>query len=125
MLSLTGKSWEQRLVADLDSSLNAWVDSVPDHCMCLLVPVRLLIDSVLVRWNPRCDNGTFLYQSTALYSVYYMLQILIHRPFLRTDSPLSMAFLVICTNAARSYSQILKVHMTRIRTINPQIIVRV
>ncbi|PBK87779.1 hypothetical protein ARMGADRAFT_1085107 [Armillaria gallica] len=107
MLGLTGKSWEQRLVADLDSSLNAWVDSVPDH----------------LRWNPRCDNGTFLYQSTALYSVYYMLQILIHRPLLRTDSPLSMPSLIICTNAARSCSRILKVHMTRIRTINPQIIV--
>ncbi|SJL11564.1 uncharacterized protein ARMOST_14969 [Armillaria ostoyae] len=107
MLGLTGKSWEQRLVVDLDSSLNAWVDSVPDH----------------LHWNPSCDNGIFLYQSATLYSVYYMLQILIHRPFLRTDSPLSMPSLVICTNAARSCTRILKVHMTRIRTINPQIIV--
>ncbi|KAK0229448.1 fungal-specific transcription factor domain-containing protein [Armillaria nabsnona] len=90
MLGLTGKSWEQWLVADLDSSLNAWVDSVPDH----------------LRWNPRNDKRTFLYQSASLY-----------------NSPLSMPFLVICTNAARSCSQILKVHMTRMRTINPQIIV--
>ncbi|KAK0496568.1 fungal-specific transcription factor domain-containing protein, partial [Armillaria luteobubalina] len=107
MLGLTGKSWEQRLVSDLDSSLNAWVDSVPDH----------------IRWNPRCDNETFLYQSTTLYSVYYMLQILIHRPLLRTDCPLSMPSLVICTNAARSYTRILEAHRTGIRTINPQIII--
>ncbi|KAK0191981.1 fungal-specific transcription factor domain-containing protein [Armillaria mellea] len=107
MLGLTGKSWEQRLVADLDSSLNAWMDSVPDH----------------LRWNPKCDNGTFLHQSAALYSVYYMLQILIHRPFLRRDSPLSMPSLIICTNAARSCTQTLKVHMTRTRILNPQIIV--
>ncbi|KAK0496596.1 fungal-specific transcription factor domain-containing protein [Armillaria luteobubalina] len=108
MLGLTGKNWEQRLVSDLDSSLNAWEDSVPDH----------------IRWNPsRCDNETFLYQSATLYSVYYMLQILIHRPLLRTGCPLSMPSLVICINAARSYTRILEVHRTGMRTINPQIIV--
>ncbi|KAK0215540.1 fungal-specific transcription factor domain-containing protein [Armillaria fumosa] len=107
MSGLTGKGWEQWLVADLDSSLNAWVDSVPDH----------------IRWNPRCDNETFLYQSATLYSVYYMLQILIHRPLLRRDCPWSMPSLAVCTNAARSYTRILEVHMTRIRTVNPQIIV--
>ncbi|KAK0477971.1 fungal-specific transcription factor domain-containing protein [Armillaria novae-zelandiae] len=106
-LGRTGKSWEQKLVADLDSSLNAWVDSVPNH----------------IRWNPRCNNETFMYQSATLYSVYYMLQILIHRPLLRTDCPLSMPSLVICTNAARSYTRILEARATGIRTINPQIIV--
>ncbi|KAG7447076.1 uncharacterized protein BT62DRAFT_101750 [Guyanagaster necrorhizus] len=106
MLGLTGKGWEQRIVADVDSSLNAWVDSIPDH----------------LRWDPKRENREFLYQSAALYSIYYMLQILIHRPFLHTDSPLSIPSLVICTNAARSCSRILEVHMTRMKTVTPHII---
>ncbi|KAK0204262.1 hypothetical protein DFS33DRAFT_1454515 [Desarmillaria ectypa] len=75
-----------------------------------------------IRWDPKCDNAIFLYQSAALYSIYYMLQILIHRPFLRTDSPLSMPSLIIFTNVAKSCTGILEVHMARIRTVNPQIV---
>jgi hypothetical protein len=26
-------NWEQKIVSELDSSLNEWVDSVPDHRM--------------------------------------------------------------------------------------------
>jgi hypothetical protein len=26
-----GEKWEQRIVSELDSALNKWVDSVPDH----------------------------------------------------------------------------------------------
>ncbi|KAK0441749.1 fungal-specific transcription factor domain-containing protein [Desarmillaria tabescens] len=106
MSGLTGKSWEQRLVAELDSSLNAWVDSIPDH----------------LRWDPKRENGLFLYQSASLYSIYYMVQILIHCPFLRKDSSLSVPSLIICTNAARACTRIIEVHMTRIRTVNPQIV---
>lgn len=31
-MGLIGDQWEQRAVAELDSSLNKWNDSVPDHC---------------------------------------------------------------------------------------------
>jgi hypothetical protein len=31
MLGLVGPKWEQQVVAELDSSLNKWVDSVPEH----------------------------------------------------------------------------------------------
>ncbi|KAK0461277.1 fungal-specific transcription factor domain-containing protein [Desarmillaria tabescens] len=106
MLGLTGKDWEQRLVADLDSSLNAWVDSIPDH----------------LRWDPHRKDSTFLFQSAALYCMYYMLQIQIHRPFLHTDSPLSFPSLAICTNAARSCSHVVDVHCTTNGTVIPHII---
>ncbi|KAK0441743.1 fungal-specific transcription factor domain-containing protein [Desarmillaria tabescens] len=106
VLGLTGEGWEQRLVADIDSSMNAWADSIPDH----------------LRWDPKRENGIFLYQSAALYSIYYMAQILIHRPFLHTDSPLSIPSLAICTSAARSCTRILEVHMTRMKTVTPHII---
>ncbi|KAG7446295.1 uncharacterized protein BT62DRAFT_931742 [Guyanagaster necrorhizus] len=106
MLGLTGKDWEQRLVADLDSSLNAWVDSIPDH----------------LRWDPHRKDSTFLFQSVALYSMYYMLQIQIHRPFLHTDSPLSFPSLAICTNAARSCSHVVEVHRAKTGAVIPHII---
>ncbi|KAF9051141.1 hypothetical protein BDZ89DRAFT_526471 [Hymenopellis radicata] len=86
MLGLTGKDWEQKLVRDLDSALNSWMDQVPDH----------------LRWDPHRENRTFFLQSGTLWMVYYLVQIQIHRPFINTDSPLSFSSLAICTNAARS-----------------------
>jgi hypothetical protein len=34
-LGFVGQDWEQRMVAELDSALNKWMDSLPDHCECL------------------------------------------------------------------------------------------
>lgn len=31
LLGFVGQQWEQHIVAELDSALNRWVDSVPDH----------------------------------------------------------------------------------------------
>ena len=31
MLGFVGPQWEQHIVAELDSALNKWIDSVPDH----------------------------------------------------------------------------------------------
>ncbi|KAK0204277.1 fungal-specific transcription factor domain-containing protein [Desarmillaria ectypa] len=104
---LTGEGREQRLVSDLDSSMNAWVNSIPDH----------------LRWDPKRENGIFSYQSACLYSIYYMVQIIVHRPFLHTNSPLSIPSLAICTNAARSCTRILEVHMSTIKTVTPHIII--
>ena len=40
LLGFVGPHWEQQIVAELDSALNKWVDSVPDHRMstCPLPP---------------------------------------------------------------------------------------
>ena len=32
LLGLVGPQWEKHIVAELDSALNKWVDSVPNHC---------------------------------------------------------------------------------------------
>ncbi|PBK98738.1 hypothetical protein ARMGADRAFT_986628 [Armillaria gallica] len=106
MLGLTGEGWEERLVSDIDTSMNAWMNSIPIH----------------LRWDPDRDDSLCLYQSAVLYTTYYMLQIHIHRPFLRTDSPLSEPSLAISTTVARSCARILRVHLTRIRTIGPHIL---
>ncbi|KAF8971208.1 fungal-specific transcription factor domain-containing protein [Flammula alnicola] len=86
---------EQQVIAELDSAMNNWMDSVPSH----------------LRWNPNCDNPLFLKQSAALHAAYYNLQIFIHRPFIpspRNPIPVAFPSLAICTNAARSCCHVLE-----------------
>ncbi|KAF9467428.1 fungal-specific transcription factor domain-containing protein [Collybia nuda] len=87
---------DQQIIVDLDSALNSWMDSVPDH----------------LRWNPKGENKLFKQQSATLHATYYHLQIFIHRPFIpsfRNSSPTTFPSLAICTNAARSCCHVLDV----------------
>ncbi|KAI0925293.1 hypothetical protein AcV7_005573 [Taiwanofungus camphoratus] len=104
LLGFVGPQWEQRIVAELDSSLNRWVDSVPDH----------------LRWDPNQEDTLFLTQSAVLHSFYYQVQITVHRPFIpspRKPSPLSFPSLAICTNAARSCVHVLHLQSQRTGTV--------
>ncbi|KAF7967970.1 hypothetical protein HWV62_32437 [Athelia sp. TMB] len=108
MLGFVGPKWEQHIVAELDSALNKWIDSVPDH----------------LRWDPHREDMEFFNQSAYLHVTYYHLQILIHRPFIpspRKPSPLSFPSLAICTNAARSSSHVIDIHMKRTGIAMPQL----
>ncbi|KII90943.1 hypothetical protein PLICRDRAFT_174295 [Plicaturopsis crispa FD-325 SS-3] len=100
LLGFVGEKWEQAIVAELDSALNTWIDNLPDH----------------LRWDPTRENAVFFNQSASLYSSYYHLQILIHRPFIPSPhkaSPLSFPSLAICANAARSCSHVLHLQQQR------------
>ncbi|KDR68550.1 hypothetical protein GALMADRAFT_256803 [Galerina marginata CBS 339.88] len=100
LLGFVGQQWEQHIVAELDSALNKWVDSVPDH----------------LRWDPNREDPQFFNQSVTLYAQYYHIQILIHRPFIPSPSkpsPLSFPSLAICTNAARSCSHVIDIQRRR------------
>ncbi|KAI0351878.1 hypothetical protein OH77DRAFT_1429177 [Trametes cingulata] len=103
-LSKERQQWEERVVTELDSELNRWVDTVPAH----------------LRWNPdNCDNELFLGQSATLLVTYYQVQIMVHRPFItnyKRGSPNALASLIICTNAARSCVRTLKQLRQRIGT---------
>ena len=33
-LGMVGPQWEQKIVAELDSAINKWIDMVPLHCEC-------------------------------------------------------------------------------------------
>ncbi|KAI0298023.1 fungal-specific transcription factor domain-containing protein [Multifurca ochricompacta] len=96
-LGFVGPHWEQHIVAELDSRLNEWIDTVPGH----------------LKWDTTGQNFKELQwflQSASLHSHYYHLQILVHRPFIptpRKPSPLSFPSLAICTNAARSCAHVL------------------
>ncbi|KIP05403.1 hypothetical protein PHLGIDRAFT_92206, partial [Phlebiopsis gigantea 11061_1 CR5-6] len=95
-----GPDWEQHIVSEMDSALNQWIDSMPDH----------------LRWDPHKENGLWLKQSAFLYSSYYSTQINIHRAFIpspRKPATLSFPSLAICTNAARSCIHVLDVQFRR------------
>ncbi|KAK0206049.1 fungal-specific transcription factor domain-containing protein [Desarmillaria ectypa] len=88
------KRSKEDIIAELDSSVNEWIDSVPEH----------------IRWEPRQGKEIFYSQSVLLYCSFHHLRILIHRPFIPTPgkpSSLSFPSLVISTSAARSISYIL------------------
>ncbi|KAJ7782337.1 fungal-specific transcription factor domain-containing protein [Mycena maculata] len=92
----------QTAVAELDSALNQWVDSIPDH----------------LRWDPNREDETFATQSACLFSAYYHVQIQIHRSFIPSptnEAPLSSSFpsLAICANSARSCSHVMEAQAKR------------
>ncbi|KAJ3553324.1 hypothetical protein NP233_g12670 [Leucocoprinus birnbaumii] len=108
LLGFVGDQWEQHIVAELDSALNHFVDSVPDH----------------LRWDPNREDKRFFNQSVVLWSTYYHIQILIHRPFIPSPSkpsPLSFPSLAICTNAARSCIHVVDVQYRRMPLTSPQV----
>ncbi|PIL25392.1 transcription factor [Ganoderma sinense ZZ0214-1] len=90
-LGHSDQQWEQRIVAELDSGLNKWADSLPSH----------------LRWKPEQEDVVFLTQAATLSVFYYFCQLAVHRDFLssRRESALSLPSDIICTNAARSAIQ--------------------
>ncbi|KAF5322742.1 hypothetical protein D9619_002011 [Psilocybe cf. subviscida] len=106
---MVGGEWEQRIVAELDSSLNKWRDSVPGF----------------LQWDPEREDSAFFHQSVSIYALFYYVQIQIHRPFLMKKTPLSLPSLAMCTNAARSCARLLEVSLTRGMRVMPTLIVSV
>ncbi|KAJ7729689.1 fungal-specific transcription factor domain-containing protein [Mycena maculata] len=96
----TGTDWEQSAVAELDSAMNAFLDSIPPH----------------LRWDPE-RTGTFFDQSAILYVQYYYVQITIHRPYIHKKSPLAKPSLSICTGAARSALYIAHIWINRLQRV--------
>lgn len=92
MMGFVGDEWEKRIVAQLDSALNEWRDSLPSH----------------LHWDPHREDCLFFLQSAYLYCAYYRLQIIVHRPFIPQPGKTSnLPSLTICTNAARALIRIL------------------
>ena len=83
MLSLVGHSWEKWIVSETDSALNKWVDTRSDHHVPFnpFISCPFLI-ALSVQWNPNQENLLFFNQSALLNSVYYLVQIYVHRPFI-------------------------------------------
>ncbi|KAJ7766782.1 hypothetical protein B0H16DRAFT_1791179 [Mycena metata] len=103
--NLAAAAADRNTVAELDLLLNRWVNDIPEHLL----------------WNPFQENEIFFEQSSSLYASLYHgtfapppstllesleVQIMIHRLFIRTQNSSTFKSLAICTNAARSCSQI-------------------
>ncbi|KAK0477292.1 fungal-specific transcription factor domain-containing protein [Armillaria novae-zelandiae] len=83
---------ETEIVLSLDSFLNQWLQSVPEH----------------LRWNPNNQDGLFFNQSAFLHITYHFTRILIHRPYL--PAPQSIA---TCSNAALATLDIVEAQRRR------------
>ncbi|KZV61662.1 hypothetical protein PENSPDRAFT_618879 [Peniophora sp. CONT] len=88
-----GEDWITRTIAQLDSLLNNWANSVPEH----------------LRWDPSRTDDLFFCQSAHLWMQYHEAQIMVHRQFISSIqiTPMPFPALTICTSAARSL-----VHLT-------------
>lgn len=115
--AISTPEWHQNIAVELDSALNKWVDSIPDH----------------LRWDPHKSNQYHFDQSALLYSTYYWVQMQVHRKFIPSPNmskdreKLNSGFpsLSICANAARTCSHIVDTHAkTRILAL-PNILVAV
>ncbi|KAL0566242.1 Gypsy retrotransposon integrase-like protein 1 [Marasmius crinis-equi] len=86
-MGMSGPEWTEKIVAELDSALNAWVDTIPGH----------------LKWNPTHPSQTHFLQSTILYMTYYWVQLLVHKSFLNPHPNAKVGFpsMTICANAAR------------------------
>ncbi|KAJ7175406.1 fungal-specific transcription factor domain-containing protein [Mycena filopes] len=96
-LGWVGSEWECRTVAELDSAMNDFLDSIPSH----------------LRWDPDTPpQGLFFDQSITLYMAYNLTQIMIHRPHIHKISTLAAPSLFICLKAARTILHAAQVWLT-------------
>ncbi len=96
-------NWIDSNISFLDSMLNSWYSSLPSHCTFLGFNLLVITNPILsVRWDPNLQPGEYFQSSCILHMSYYNMQMHIHRPFIHTNSRLSLPSLAICTNAARS-----------------------
>jgi hypothetical protein len=117
--------WYEKAVMAIDSALNKWMDSVPEHRQCILHLFSYIDNQLIfspffpVQWDKQHENQdiVFLTQSTVLYSLYYWVQIEVHRRFIprprNSSGILSFPSLAICTNAARSCLRVCELYMKR------------
>jgi hypothetical protein len=127
LLGHRGPEWERKTVMDLDSELNKWIDSLPDHRALASIDkvVRRPTHPLLVRWDPHREDPVFFHQSAHLHAAYYSLQISIHRPFVPQSgkhSALGLPSLTICTNAARASARVIDAHQRRRGLVPTQIV---
>ncbi|KAF8141076.1 fungal-specific transcription factor domain-containing protein [Mycena galopus ATCC 62051] len=82
-----GPEWEQRAVAELDSAMNRFLDSIPPH----------------LRWDPEnVSHGPFFDQTATLHITYNYVLIAIHRRYIQRASADAAPSLSICARAARA-----------------------
>ncbi|KAF8650393.1 hypothetical protein AX16_005201 [Volvariella volvacea WC 439] len=98
---MIGEQWEQHIVRELDSALNRWLDSLPEH----------------LKWDPHRTNSIFYRQSASLYASFCFVRIQVHRPFIQKTHSLSQTSFMMCTNAAKQCIHLLDT--VKLRAVMP------
>ncbi|KIK97752.1 hypothetical protein PAXRUDRAFT_135686 [Paxillus rubicundulus Ve08.2h10] len=106
LVSAARPRW-QEVLTQLNNAMTEWVDSVPKH----------------LQWTPHIGDPLLANQSATLYITYYLIQIIIYRPFLPSSlrsvsntpphSSMPIPCIAICVNASKSCSRILKTQICR------------
>lgn len=96
-MGLIGHDKERELLADLRRHLERWKRTIPVHLQ-LLHPDQFV-------------PSVFLDQTVSLWSTYYNINILIHRPFIAKSSPLTTECLNICRTSARACAKLIEGHL--------------
>ncbi|OAX39998.1 hypothetical protein K503DRAFT_715433 [Rhizopogon vinicolor AM-OR11-026] len=101
LVSAARPRW-QEVLNHLSAAMSEWVESVPPH----------------LQWSPHMEDPHFANQSVTLYTTYYLIHILIYRPFLpgslrslsnappHTNMPVPC--IAVCVNAGKSCAKILR-----------------
>ncbi|EJD02602.1 uncharacterized protein FOMMEDRAFT_84516, partial [Fomitiporia mediterranea MF3/22] len=112
LLGLVSDDWQEQIVSQLNTVLDEWVESVPEH----------------LRLSNGIENDVFSNQSATLYTSYYLALILIYRPFshasallpepqqdapARPNKTFPFPADSICTSAAHSAVRIIDAQMRR------------
>ncbi|KAJ7583186.1 fungal-specific transcription factor domain-containing protein [Mycena floridula] len=82
----------KQAISQLDEALAQWMDSVPEH----------------LRWDPSRKDLVFFKQSGCLYTTYYYIKMIVHRPELLC----SLSNLAILADAAKRCIDVLE-HLSR------------
>ncbi|EGO25312.1 hypothetical protein SERLADRAFT_437067 [Serpula lacrymans var. lacrymans S7.9] len=106
MVSAARPRW-QEVLTQLNTAMTEWVDSVPSH----------------LRWSSQIEDQLFANQAATLYTTYYLIQILIYRPFLPSSlhslqakpphSNMPVPCIAICVNAGKCCARILRTQIQR------------
>lgn len=105
-LSSNVPEFNQHLVRELDSAMNKWMEAMPAH----------------LKWDPHNEDDIFFSQSALLHCIFYLVQILIHRPFIPSSnkpSTIPLPSLSICLNAARACCRIAEDYVKRVGFVTP------
>ncbi|KAF8145425.1 fungal-specific transcription factor domain-containing protein [Mycena galopus ATCC 62051] len=100
LMGWDGPEWEQRAVAELDSTMNRFLDSIPSH----------------LRWDPENppQDASFFDQSATLHITYNYILIAIHRRYIQTASAPSLS---ICATAARTILHTADIWLTKLQRL--------
>ncbi|KAJ7349590.1 fungal-specific transcription factor domain-containing protein [Mycena albidolilacea] len=102
LLGWDGPDWEQRAVADLDSAMNDFVDSIPLH----------------LRWDPENPpQGPFFDQAAILHISYNHILIAIHRPYIQKAGAHGAPSLSICARAARGILHTARIWLDKLHRV--------